>query len=1063
MGLKDTNTSISKIKNENNSKENKKGMIFKRFFTSDNISPFDEINYVRKSSVIRELDGKVVFEMNDVEVPEGFSQLATDILVSKYFRKAGVPKTGHETSIKQVVFRVAHTLRTEGENQGIFKDEESAQIFEDELSHLLLTQKGAFNSPVWFNAGLYHEYGIQGNSSNWAADPSTREITECTDAYSKPQLSACFIQSVKDDLMDIFELAKNEAKLFKYGSGTGTNFSNIRSKYEKLSGGGTSSGLMSFLEVLDRGAGATKSGGTTRRAAKMVILDMEHPEIVDFIEWKAREEKKAESLMNDGWGAGFEGEAYHTISGQNSNNSVRMSNDFMNAVINNEKWQTRFPTTGKTFETHNAQDLFQKVCEAAWKCADPGVQFHSQINEWHTCPESGEINGSNPCSEFMFMDDSACNLSSINLMKFVDDKGTFHIDEFKSAIRTLITAQEIIVGHASYPTPKIALNSALYRPLGLGYANLGALLMTNSIPYDSEEAFATSAAITALMTAEAYKASAEMASFLGPFAAYEENRDAMLAVMNKHFIHCQRIDKAHAPNELLESALESWGEAIEIGKIHGYRNAQTTLLAPTGTIGLLMDCDTTGIEPDFSLVKFKKLAGGGYFKMINQSIPKALIRLGYNEDQVGDIIDYCMGRGKLEGAPFFREDNKTSKGLWLKNLFSQEELESAQKAIRESQSYDNFTPFINPKSLIEKGFLEDEIQKLQLYINGVQTIEGAPHLSVDHYPIFDCANKCGGGSRYIQPMGHIRMMAAVQLFLSGAISKTVNMPNEATVEDVKNIYLDAWKLGLKSIAIYRDGSKLVQPLTTSSSGSGEITAESGSGKAKTEKTPEKIPQVAKRGDKKSLPIKRKGFTLESSVGGHKIFLRTGEYDDGVLGEIFIDMYKEGAAYRSIINCFAIAVSIGLQYGVPLDKFVNSFTFTRFQPNGMTDHPYIKNSTSILDYIFRVLGFEYLNRTDFLQVKPRIIDEPDDEIYPSPKGSKEKETSTLEARDRVGFDKKPEGPVDPENQVSKSTELLEHQLAEFMGDAPECNICGHLTIRNGTCYKCLNCGNSIGCS
>lgn len=953
--------------------EENRGLVFHRHFTRPGSHPFDEVSWARRSSVIKEPDGSVVFEMNDIEVPESWSQLATDIVVSKYFRKAGVPdsaggKNGHEASVRQVIYRVAHTLRMAGEEMGYFASTEDADHFEVELTHLLLFQKGAFNSPVWFNCGLYHQYGIGGSGGNWHWDAHVGHLQETTDAYSHPQCSACFIQSVDDDLMSIFDLAKNEARLFKYGSGTGTNFSKIRGKQEKLSGGGTSSGLMSFLEVLDKGAGATKSGGTTRRAAKMVCLDIDHPEITDFIAWKAKEERKAGILINyGGFDSNFNGEAYHTVSGQNSNNSVRLSDDFMNAYLQGGPWSTRFRTTNEVCETFEARDLMKKIAEAAWTCADPGVQFDTVINDWHTCANADRIYASNPCSEYMFLNDSACNLASLNLMKFIDDEGRFQVEDFREAVRVFITAQEIAVDLASYPTRTIAQNSHDYRPLGLGYANLGTLLMTEGIPYDSPKAVAVAGAITALMTGEAYRVSSEIAEAKGPFSGYEKNRDSMLRVMRKHRDETYKIESALCPSELLTAAQKSWDEAIASGETWGYRNAQTTVLAPTGTIGLLMDCDTTGVEPEFSLVKWKKLAGGGHFKIINQSVPRALRRLGYREQEVQEIQDYILDKG---------------------------------------------------------------------------TVEGAPALKMEHLAIFDCANRSGDGVRFIDPMGHIRMMAAAQPFISGAISKTVNLPNEVTVEDIENIYVESWRLGLKAVALYRDGCKHSQPLNTASS-------EKKKEEVKAEATIIPMTPVATepglvRGDRKVLPQKRKGFTLETSIRGHKLFLRTGEYEDGNLGEIFIDMYKEGAAYRSLVNCFAIAISIGLQYGVPLEKFVNSFTFTRFEPQGVTDHPNIKMCTSLLDYVFRILGMEYLGRTDFVHLKPATIDDLDH----NHNGGNHTHDATKSSES-------------PKPAVVAST--MEQDLAEMMGDAPMCDICGHVTVRNGACYKCINCGNSMGCS
>ncbi|MBI2501196.1 MAG: vitamin B12-dependent ribonucleotide reductase [Deltaproteobacteria bacterium] len=940
------------------------GLTMERRFTKEGLSPYDMVEWEKRSSVIKEPDGRVVFEMHNLEIPKSWSQLATDIVAQKYFRKAGVPKEGHETSVRQVIYRIAHTLRTAGEEGGYFTSEREATIFEDELTYLLLTQRGAFNSPVWFNCGLHHEYKIEGSGGNWYWDHQLHQLKETKDAYANPQCSACFIQAVDDDLMSIFDLAKSEARLFKYGSGTGTNFSKIRGKQERLSGGGTSSGLMSFLEVLDKGAGATKSGGTTRRAAKMVCLDMDHPEILDFINWKVREERKAGILIQQGgFTSDFNGEAYHTVSGQNSNNSVRVSDEFMNAVLQGGKWSTRFRTTGESCQTFEAGYMMKQISEAAWSCADPGVQYDTTINDWHTCSNIDRINASNPCSEYMFLDNSACNLASLNLMKFVDEKGDFLTEDYRHAVRVFITAMEIIVGFASYPVKQIAQNSIDYRPLGIGYANLGTLLMTSGIAYDSPKGRAIAAALTAIMTGHAYRVSSEIAAVVGPFAGFKKNREPMLRVMNKHREAAYKIDARQCPSPLLKAAQEDWDEAIRLGEIHGYRNAQASVLAPTGTIGLLMDCDTTGVEPEFSLIKWKKLAGGGHFKIINQSVPLALTHLGYASEDVEKI----------------------------------------------------------QKHILEKG-----------------TIEGTPVLKESDLSVFDCANKCGEGVRFIDPMGHVKMMAAVQPFISGAISKTVNLPNEVTVEDIKNIYIEGWKLGLKAIALYRDGSKHSQPLNT-----GTAEKETGSGSPSSSTTT--VDESDCRGVRCELPVKRRGFTVESSVRGHKIFLRTGEYEDGKLGEIFIDMYKEGAAYRSLINCFAIAISIGLQYGVPLEKFVNAFTFTRFEPQGPTDHTNIKFCTSILDFIFRVLGMEYLGRTDFVHLKPATLDE----------GTKQVAAGSVGAAAVSDF------PV--ESKVNTIPSEMGKELGDLMGDAPPCDLCGHITVRNGTCYKCINCGNSMGCS
>jgi len=1005
------------------------GLAFNRHFTKPEVHPFDAQEYQYRTSKITEPDGTIIFEMKDVEVPASWSQLATDIVVSKYFRKAGVPETGSERSVKQVVYRLAHTIRNQGEAFGIFASKADADTFEMELSHLLITQKGAFNSPVWFNCGLHHEYGVGGSGGNWFWNPETDKIEMTRNAYEHPQCSACFIQSVDDDLMSIFDLLKNEARLFKFGSGTGTNFSRIRGRQEKLSGGGTSSGLMSFLEVLDRGAGATKSGGTTRRAAKMVCLDMDHPEIVDFINWKQKEEKKVKVLIDGGYSSDFNGEAYHTVAGQNSNNSVRLSNKFMNAVLKGEKWQTTFRTTGEVCETFEARDLMQQIGEAAWACADPGVQYDDLINDWNTCLNTDRINGSNPCSEYHFLDNTACNLASINLLKFVNEDDSFDVEGFRHACRVFFTAQEILVDFASYPTQQIAQNSHNYRPLGLGYANLGTLLMINGIPYDSEQSYAITGAITAVMHGEAYRTSAELAAVKGPFPMYKPNESSMLRVMNKHRDAVKDINAKACPANILEAAKQVWDEALELGEQYGYRNAQATVLAPTGTIGLLMDCDTTGIEPDFALVKWKKLAGGGYFKIVNQSVPRALTKLGYNSSEANAIIKYILGHGTLEGAPFANETTLRELG------FSQDEIQQAYDSVKASSSFNEWTSGITPDLLKKKGMTLAEVQAISDYVNGTQTVEGAPSLKDEHLPVFDCANKCGNGIRYIDPMAHIKIMAAAQPFLSGAISKTVNLPAEATVDDIKNIYVDAWKMGLKCVALYRDGSKFSQPLSSAKTDTEEALEEAG------------VP-IIKWGQKRELPRKRNGFTLETNVSGHKIHLRTGEFEDGQLGEIFIDMFKEGAAYRSMVNCFAVAVSLGLQYGVPLEKFVDSFTFTRFEPAGMTDHPNVRQCTSLVDLIFRVLGMEYLGRTDFVQVKPDGIQE-------------EAIQKRLELKADAPVAASPTAKrVDTELTTSQ---LRNEQLRGMMGDAPFCSNCGSITIRNGACYKCDNCGNSEGCS
>jgi ribonucleoside-diphosphate reductase alpha chain len=1087
-----------------------RGLKVARRFTRAGTNPLDEIKYTRRDSLITNPDGSVVFRMEGAEVPEDWSQLATDILVSKYFRKRGVPGKGHETSAKQVVARIVNAITDAGASAGgYFATSEDEEAFRDELSYMLISQVGAFNSPVWFNCGLHQSYGIEGSGGNWGWDPATGEYAMTTNSYGRPQCSACFIQSVSDDLMSIFELAKNEAKLFKYGSGTGTNFSALRSKYEKLSGGGTSSGLMSFLEVLDRGAGATKSGGTTRRAAKMVTLDIDHPEIVDFIEWKVSEEQKVAALIEAGYSNDFNGEAYKTVSGQNSNNSVRITDDFMYAYLNDEPWETRLRTTGEVHEKIPARDLMHRISHATWSCADPGVQFDTTINKWHTCKDSGRINASNPCSEYMFLDNSACNLASINLMKFYDEAtGTFDVDDFRHACRIFIMAQEILVDFSSYPTKAIARNSHLFRPLGLGYANLGTLLMVNGVPYDSDEGRAMCAAITAIMHGAAYRTSSELASQAGAFDEYAKNRESMMEVIRMHRDAAYDIPQSSCASYFAKAARDEWDRCLADGERWGFRNAQVTVLAPTGTIGLLMDCDTTGIEPDFTLVKFKKLAGGGYFKIVNQSVSVALKRLGYAKGEIDDIIDHMQGTSRLAGAPHVNEKSLRDKG------FTDEDIARVERALpgvynlsfafsvhvlgKEAMARFGFTEEQYGKpdfNLIKSlGFSDEQIDEAAQTICGRMTIEGAPHLKQEHLPIFDCANKCGPhGTRYLAPLAHIKMMAAAQKFLSGAISKTINLPNETSEEEVERLYVESWRDGLKAVALYRDGSKLAQPLSATadevkkkrdSTPSQEIAAQS------TTTAPQRVLE------RRRLPKKRRGFTQEARVGGNKVYLRTGEYEDGTLGELFVDMHKEGAAFRSMMNCFAIAVSLGLQYGVPLEEYVDCFTFTRFEPQGIVDHPNIKMATSVIDYIFRVLGMEYMGRTDFVQVKPTKDDDVTMELESSAAlgrldKAKAEETKTKavkatspgkdvedaalpiakvvtaaqSAATASGLQAQGSsaGVVVNISKAKRATSEVTTQLTGMMGDAPFCDQCGHVTVRNGACYKCLNCGNSMGCS
>jgi len=1102
--------------------------------------------YERRSSVITNPDGSIVFKMEGAEIPATWSQLATDIVISKYFRKAGLfgdPKQG-ERSVRQVVYRIAHTIRDAGEKMGgYFATKADADAFEHELSFLMVHQVGAFNSPVWFNCGLWAQYGITGSGGNFAWDwsnPKASEIIETKNAYERPQCSACFIQAANDDLMSIYELVKSEARLFKYGSGTGSNFSAIRGRQEKLSGGGTSSGLMSFLEVFDRAAGATKSGGTTRRAAKMVCLDMDHPEIVDFINWKVREEKKAHALIAAGFSSDFNGEAYRTIAGQNSNNSIRVTDDFMKAVEAGGKWQTIMRTSGEVCDTYEAKDLWGQIASAAWACADPGVQYDSTINRWHTCPNSGKINASNPCSEYMFLDDTACNLASVNLTKFLresaDGVQSFDVEGYRHACKMFFIAQEILVDLSSYPTKDIAKNSHDYRPLGLGYANLGSMLMQMGVPYDSDEGRAIAAALTAIMCGKAYATSAEMAATKGAFNGFAKNREPMLRVMNMHRDAAYQINRDQCPTDLYKAACEDWDIAVRLGEQHGYRNAQATVLAPTGTIGLLMDCDTTGVEPDFALVKYKKLAGGGYFKIVNQSVPSALKKLGYSASEIQEIVAYVTGTNTLLAAPNVNRRTLKERGL------TDADLTKAESALVGIFDLDQaFAPWVLGEDAYERlgitketrsargfsflqhlGFTKGEVEEAQDTIIGRMTIEGAPYLKPSHYPVFDCANRCGKiGQRFLPAMSHVHMMAAVQPFLSGAISKTVNLPNEATVEDVAEVYEEGWRLGLKAVALYRDGCKASQPLSTSSKekdtdrtpetkvakdGKPSLTVEAEANLSQTmhathvteglspiPKTAEPqdaqqltlglVPQGSRpKGLRVRLPKKRVGFTQEARVGGHKIFLRTGQYEDGTLGEIFIDMHKEGAAFRSLMNCFAMSVSIGLQYGVPLSTYVDQFTFTRFEPQGVVEgHPYVKISTSIVDYLFRVLGVEYLGRYDLAHVKPEG-EEAVQHVGFLGGGNKEDRVSdselptslayTPEAIARSAADAETlEGRREPREIVAPGhghaqdhqANPLDAQLDAMMGDAPVCDVCGHITVRNGACYKCLNCGNSMGCS
>jgi ribonucleoside-diphosphate reductase alpha chain len=1106
------------------------GLAFPRKFTKDDVPVFDQFEYDYRTSVIRNPSGEVVFEMNNVEVPKGWSQIATDILAQKYFRKAGVPQPdgsiGRETSVKQVAHRMANCWRVWGERYNYFASEKDAQVFYEELVYSILGQMCVPNSPQWFNTGLHESYGIKGKpQGHYYVDQNDGQLKKSTSAYERPQPHACFILSVDDDLVNeggIMDLWVREARIFKYGSGVGTNFSNLRGEGEKLSGGGTSSGLMSFLKIGDRAAGAIKSGGTTRRAAKMVCLDIDHPEVEKFINWKVEEEKKVGALISAGYASDYEGEAYRTVSGQNSNNSVRIPNSFFEKLEKGEDWDLTARMDGRVMKKLPAKELWNQLVYAAWRCADPGTQYNTTINEWHTCPEGGEIRASNPCSEYMFLDNTACNLASANLMKFFDtETNNFDVAGFEYTCRLWTTVLEISVLMAQFPSKEVAQLSYEYRTLGLGYANLGTMLMVSGIPYDSEKARAIAGSLTAIMTGISYKTSAEMAAHLGTFPRYEENKQHMLRVMRNHRLAAydadsyeslsvkpQGLKAQHCPDYLLKAACKAWDDAVELGEKYGYRNAQATVIAPTGTIGLVMDCDTTGVEPDFALVKFKKLSGGGYFKIINQSVPAALKNLGYDEKQTDSIIRYAVGSGTFAGAPHINHQTLSEKG------FIAEEIEKLDKAVKtafeigfvfnvfalgeECLKRLGFVPeeyFDMEWSLLDAlGFSDEQVEAANDYICGTMTVEGAPYLKDEHLAVFDCANKCGKkGERYIHAHGHIRMMGAAQPFISGAISKTINLPHEAEIEEIGDAYLLSWQLGLKACALYRDGSKMSQPLSNKSdkkSSSAKASEDKEKADLSTEASAqaesaivdmakltvdELLEEVQKRVqsspdtvlkrrlativERRTLPAKRRGYTQKAKINGQAVFLRTGEYQDGTLGEIFIDMAKEGATMRSMLNCFAISISIGLQYGVPLEEFVEKFVFTKFDPAGFVEHPNIKSTTSIVDFIFRALGYEYLNRTDLVHVldKPEVMNtgnDPWDEPVKQPELSSVRiVASTAPSVKSQKTAVKAENGLGAVNAAAKS----------MQSDAPACNTCGHITVRSGTCYKCLNCGNSMGCS
>ncbi|MDO8681052.1 MAG: vitamin B12-dependent ribonucleotide reductase [Acidobacteriota bacterium] len=923
------------------------GLEFPRFFTTAGMDPFDQIEWETRDAIIGNEKGTVVFEQRGVEMPKGWSQQATNIVVSKYFRgHVGSPE--RERSVKQLIGRVVDTITEWARKQKYFASENALSAFSDDLKFLLVNQKAAFNSPVWFNCGF----------------------------EKAPQCSACFINSVDDTMDSILGLAKTEGMLFKFGSGTGSNLSAIRSSKELLAGGGTASGPVSFMKGFDAFAGVIKSGGKTRRAAKMVILNAEHPDVVDFINCKVDEEKKAWALIDAGYDGSFTGVAYGSVFFQNSNNSVRVTDEFMRAVLDDGLWQTKAVTTGEVMDTYRARDLMRLIAEGTWVCGDPGMQFDTTVNEWHTSPNTARINASNPCSEYMFLDDSACNLSSLNLMTFIKndgkDDGEFDVEAYRAACRTMITAQEILVDNSSYPTPAIAKNSHAFRPLGLGYANLGALLMSRGLPYDSDAGRDFSGALTAVMTGEAYAQSARIArDHGGPFDGYDLNRDPFLRVMRKHRDAIKDIDPKHVPADLYNGAKQAWDEAVELGEDFGYRNAQATVLAPTGTIGFMMDCDTTGVEPDIALVKYKKLVGGGLMKIVNQTVPMALEKLGYTQPEVEAIIHF---------------------------------------------------------------------------IDENETIEGAPFLKEEHLPVFDCAFKPAQGQRSIDYMGHIRMMGATQPFISGAISKTVNVPREATVEDIEKAYIESWRLGAKAISIYRDGSKRTQPLNTSKAGVSDTRNNMGTSPAEVVREVIKVVETPKR---RKLPDERNAITHKFDISGHEGYITVGLYDDGMPGEIFLVMAKEGSTISGFADAFAQAISYALQYGVPLQALVAKFSHARFEPSGMTKNPEVRFAKSIVDYIFRWMATKFLNTEAQYNAGVNMKEPAESSAVPSSEVPSSPVPSSAAPKVTVLAPEKPRG---------SAFAAMQNQE-----DAPPCTTCGSIMIRSGSCYKCSNCGTTSGCA
>ncbi|MGJ8624903.1 MAG: vitamin B12-dependent ribonucleotide reductase [Yoonia sp.] len=1227
-------------------------MKIERNFTKTGQDAYSEVAFKSATSEIRNPDGTIVFKLDDCEIPKAWSQVASDVIAQKYFRKAGVPSAtvkveekgipeflwrsvpadgatmDGETSAKQVFDRLAGAWTYWGWKGGYFTTEEDAKTYFDEMRYMLATQRAAPNSPQWFNTGLHWAYGIDGPAQgHHYVDYKTGKLTASKSSYEHPQPHACFIQSVADDLVNeggIMDLWVREARLFKYGSGTGTNFSSLRAAGESLSGGGKSSGLMGFLKIGDRAAGAIKSGGTTRRAAKMVIVDADHPDIEEFINWKVLEEQKVASIVAGskmheqklnlifdaikGWDGAeadaydpkvnpqlkdavreakkvaipetyvkrvldyakqghtaiefptydtdWDSEAYNSVSGQNSNNSIRVTDAFLKAVEMDANWNLVNRKNGEVHKVIKARDLWEQVGHAAWACADPGIQYHDTVNAWHTCPEDGAIRGSNPCSEYMFLDDTACNLASMNLLTFynvTDAGGQFQVEDYMHACRLWTVTLEISVMMAQFPSKEIAQRSYDFRTLGLGYANIGGLLMNMGYGYDSDEGRSMAGALTAIMTGVSYATSAEMAGELGAFAGYKKNSEHMLKVIRNHRnaaygasdgyekldIKPVPLDHANCPDaRLVDIAMSAWDEALDLGKKHGYRNAQVSVIAPTGTIGLVMDCDTTGIEPDFALVKFKKLAGGGYFKIINQSVPAALAKLGYSTSQAEEIQAYAVGHGTLGNAPGINHTALVGHG------FSQVEIDKIEEAL--PSAFDirfvfnqwtlgedfctnvlgipadklNDPTFDLLKSL---GFSKEDTDLANDHVCGTMTLEGAPHLKEEHYSVFDCANPCGKkGKRYLGVDSHIYMMAAAQSFISGAISKTINMANDATIEDCQKAYELSWSLGIKANALYRDGSKLSQPLAAAlieDDEEAEDILANGNIHAKAQVIAEKIIEkvIVKeiiKSHREKMPQRRKGYTQKANVGGHKVYLRTGEYEDGNLGEIFIDMHKEGAGFRAMMNNFAIAVSVGLQYGVPLEEFVDAFTFTKFEPAGMVQgNDSIKNATSILDYIFRELAVSYLDRTDLAHVKPegasfddlgRGEEEGVSNIQEMSDSAASKSLEVLKQISSTGYLRKRvpndlyvlqggagavafgggDAAVALQTLVpavatgggmaqattttavsSGAISMNARDKAKMQGyEGEACGECGNYTlVRNGTCMKCNTCGGTSGCS